>query len=97
MDEPFGAGRADAPAAWGKVLQIQQELMQTTLLITHSITEAVQLSDRVVIMTYRPGKAKRIIDINLPRRGLLKSSEAMPSAAMSLPSGTICAMKQAVE
>src|SRR5215208_3491441 len=50
-----------------KVLQIQQQLKQTTLLITHNITEAVQLSDRILVMTYRPGKVKRIVDIHLPR------------------------------
>jgi len=61
-----------------KVLQIQQELKQTTLLITHSITEAVQLSDRVVVMTYRPGRVKRIIDIDLPRP---RSSEVVSSEA----------------
>jgi NitT/TauT family transport system ATP-binding protein len=37
------------------------------MLITHNITEAVQLSDRIMVMTYRPGKVKRIVDINLPR------------------------------
>jgi seryl-tRNA synthetase len=47
--------------------QIQQELHQTTLLITHNLTEAVQLSDRIVVMTYRPGKVKRIVNIDLPR------------------------------
>jgi len=50
-----------------KVLQIQQQLKQTTLLITHNITEAVQMSDRILVMTYRPGKVKRIVDIDLPR------------------------------
>ena len=48
-------------------MQIQQELKQTTLLITHNLTEAVQLSDRILVMTYRPGKTKRIVDIKLPR------------------------------
>jgi NitT/TauT family transport system ATP-binding protein len=48
------ARRADALLLGDKVLQIQQELKQTTLLITHNLTEAVQLSDRVLVMTYRP-------------------------------------------
>ncbi len=68
MDEPFGALDEQTRLLLGdKVLQIQQSLRQTTLLITHSITEAVQLSDRVVVMSYRPGKVKRIVDIDLPR------------------------------
>ena len=58
------------------MLQIQQELEQTTMLITHNITEAVQLSDRVVVMSYRPGTVKRIIPIDLPRP---RSSEIMSS------------------
>lgn len=68
MDEPFAALDEQTRLLLGdKVLQIQQELAQTTLLITHSITEAVQLSDRVLVMTYRPGRVKRIVDIELPR------------------------------
>jgi len=68
MDEPFAALDEQTRLLLGdKVLQIQQALAQTTLLITHNITEAVQLSDRVLIMTYRPGRVKRIVDIDLPR------------------------------
>jgi NitT/TauT family transport system ATP-binding protein len=68
MDEPFGALDEQTRLLLGdKVLQIQQELKQTTLLITHSIAEAVQLSDRIVVMTYRPGRVKRIVDVGLPR------------------------------
>jgi len=79
MDEPFGALDEQTRLLLGdKVLQIQQELKQTTLLITHSITEAVQLSDRVVVMTYRPGRVKRIIDLDLPRP---RSSEVVSSEA----------------
>jgi NitT/TauT family transport system ATP-binding protein len=79
MDEPFGALDEQTRLLLGdKVLQIQQELKQTTVLITHSITEAVQLSDRVVVMTYRPGRVKRIIDIDLPRP---RSSEVVSSEA----------------
>ena len=61
-----------------KVLQIQQQLKQTMLLITHNITEAVQLSDRILVMTYRPGRIKRVVDIKLPRP---RTSEIVSSEA----------------
>ena len=68
MDEPFAALDEQTRLLLGdKVLQIQQELQQTTLIITHNITEAVQLADRVLVMTYRPGRVKRSVDIALPR------------------------------
>jgi NitT/TauT family transport system ATP-binding protein len=77
MDEPFASLDEQTRLLLGdKVLQIQQELHQTTLLITHNITEAVQLSDRVIIMTYRPGRMKRIVPIDLPRP---RSSEIVSS------------------
>jgi NitT/TauT family transport system ATP-binding protein len=78
MDEPFGALDEQTRFLLGdKVLQIHRELNQTTLLITHSITEAVQLADKVVVMTYRPGRIKRIVDIDLPRP---RTSEIIESA-----------------
>ena len=68
MDEPFAALDEQTRILLGdKILQIWRDLKQTTLLITHNITEAVQLSDRVVVMSYRPGRIKRVIDIELPR------------------------------
>jgi NitT/TauT family transport system ATP-binding protein len=79
MDEPFAALDEQTRLLLGdKVLQIQQQLKQTTLLITHNITEAVQMSDRILVMTYRPGKVKRIVDINLPRP---RTSEIVTSEA----------------
>jgi len=79
MDEPFASLDEQTRLLLGdKVLQIQQELRQTTLLITHNITEAVQLADRVLVLTYRPGKVKRIVPIDLPRP---RSSEIVSSEA----------------
>ena len=79
MDEPFASLDEQTRLLLGdKVLQIQQELKQTTLIITHNITEAVQLSDRILVMTYRPGKVKRIVDIDLPRP---RTSEIVSSEA----------------
>jgi NitT/TauT family transport system ATP-binding protein len=77
MDEPFASLDEQTRILLGdKVLQIHQRMNQTTLLITHNITEAVQLSDRVIVMTYRPGRIKRIVDIDLPRP---RSSEVVGS------------------
>ena len=79
MDEPFAALDEQTRLLLGdKVLQIQQQLKQTTLLITHNITEAVQLSDRILVMTYRPGRLKRMVEIKLPRP---RSSEIVSSEA----------------
>ncbi len=79
MDEPFAALDEQTRLLLGdKVLQIQQSLKQTTLLITHNITEAVQMSDRILVMTYRPGQVKRIVDIELPRP---RTSEVVGSEA----------------
>ena len=79
MDEPFAALDEQTRLLLGdKVLQIQQQLKQTTLLITHNITEAVQMSDQILVMTYRPGKLKRVVEINLPRP---RTSEIVGSEA----------------
>ncbi len=68
MDEPFGSLDEQTRMLLGnKVTQIQQQLRQTTLLITHSLTEAVQLSDRILVMTFRPGRLRRVVPVHLPR------------------------------
>ena len=68
MDEPFASLDEQTRLLLGDlILDLWRELKQTTLLITHNITEAVQLSDRVAVMSYRPGHIKRIVEIDLPR------------------------------
>ena len=79
MDEPFASLDEQTRLLLGdKVLQIQQQLNQTMLLITHNITEAVQLADRILVMSYRPGRVKRMVDIKLPRP---RTSEIVSSEA----------------
>ena len=68
MDEPFGALDAMMREHMNAELQrIWLERRNTVLFITHSIPEAVFLSDRVVAMTPRPGKVAEIVPIDLPR------------------------------
>ena len=68
MDEPFGA--LDAHTRTGmqhELLEIWERDRKTVLFVTHSVEEAVFLSDRVVVLTRAPGRIKEIIDIDLPR------------------------------
>lgn len=68
MDEPFAALDAQTrDLMQAELLQIWERTQKTVLFVTHSIEEAAYLSDRVVVMTARPGRMKNIIKINLPR------------------------------
>jgi len=68
MDEPFAALDAQTrDIMQAELLRIWQEAQKTVLFVTHQIEEAVYLSDKVIVMTKRPGQAKKIIDIPLPR------------------------------
>jgi NitT/TauT family transport system ATP-binding protein len=68
MDEPFAALDAQTRDIMQvELLRIWQEARKTVLFVTHQIDEAIYLSDRVMVMTKRPGHAKKIFPINLPR------------------------------
>ena len=76
MDEPFGALDILTRERMGFELQrIWMTTRNTVLFVTHSITEAVLLSDYIVVMTGRPGRKKATINVDLPRPRSTKTLE----------------------
>jgi NitT/TauT family transport system ATP-binding protein len=76
MDEPFGALDAQTRVLMqAEFSRIWEKYRKTVVMVTHDITEAIILSDRVVAMSHRPGRIKRIYDVDIPR----------PRAVLDLP------------
>ncbi|MBI3936785.1 MAG: ABC transporter ATP-binding protein [Betaproteobacteria bacterium] len=76
MDEPFGALDAQTRILFQEeLLRIYDQFRKTIVFVTHSVEEAVFLADRVVVMTFRPGRVKEIIPVGIDRPRTLKILE----------------------
>jgi NitT/TauT family transport system ATP-binding protein len=72
MDEPFAAldaqNRALMQEEMGRLLaQADAAARKTMVLVTHSIEEAILLSDRIIVLSSRPGRVKEVVTVDLPR------------------------------
>jgi NitT/TauT family transport system ATP-binding protein len=82
MDEPFAA--LDALTREELSLELQRiwsERRTTILFVTHSIPEAAILSDRVVVLTPRPGRVARVVDVSVPRPRVFGAEARLPELA----------------
>ena len=67
LDEPFGALDSITRLEMRReLLRIWQSEQKTILFVTHDIEESVQLADRVVVLSARPARIRRIVEIDLP-------------------------------
>jgi NitT/TauT family transport system ATP-binding protein len=79
MDEPFGAVDAQTRIALQQeLLEIWERTDKTVVFVTHSVDEALHLSDRVYVLSARPARVREIVDVDLPR-------PRDPEAILALP------------
>lgn len=79
MDEPFA--NLDAQTKYimeEELLQLHRKMKKTIVFVTHDINEAILLSNRIVVMTARPGKIKSIIDIDFKSKAETQQIRSMP-------------------
>ena len=82
MDEPFGALDAQTRTVLqDELLTLWNRIKSTVLFVTHDLDEAIYLSDRVVIMSRRPGRIKQVLDVQLPRPRFTYDARAEPEFA----------------
>src|SRR5438552_10423399 len=68
MDEPFGALDSHTKITLhAELLRLWDAKHQTVVFVTHDLSEAITLADRIVVMTRRPGRLKLVYDVKLPR------------------------------
>ncbi|MCL5075109.1 MAG: ABC transporter ATP-binding protein [Chloroflexi bacterium] len=78
MDEPFGALDEFTREKMGlELLNVWTKTQKTIIFVTHSIAEAIFLSDRVVVMSPRPGVIRSVVTINLPRPRLVEMAQTL--------------------
>src|SRR3990170_1514392 len=83
MDEPFASLDAQTREVMqGELLRIWSAEQKTVLFVTHQIEEAVYLSDRIVVLTSRPGQIRQIVDVEIPRPRSLSVKHTAPFVAI---------------
>jgi NitT/TauT family transport system ATP-binding protein len=79
MDEPFGALDAFTRDEMNLLIQkLWMETGKTIIFVTHNVSEAILLADRVVVLTPRPGRIAHIFDIDLPRPRTIEETYSPP-------------------
>jgi NitT/TauT family transport system ATP-binding protein len=77
MDEPFGALDEQTRLLMGEwLVDVRRRTPKTVVFVTHSLQEAIALSDRIAVMTSRPGRIKDVVEVALPFPRDLNSPEA---------------------